>query len=243
MVSLKRIGQALGQRVNGPTTSAPPQRLPSKQTLPGWSAEFLAKLGPVGTVIDVGVLDGTPALYAAFPEAYLVLVEASPGHEQACRRLLAERPGELALCAASDGDGDAELRYYPDSPAVSSLVETARPVKRRVELVTVPMRRLDSLFADRALPAPILLKIDVEGLEDRVIRGASGLMSQVSYCIAETSVKHRHRDSYRFADLVALMSEHGFELFDLLTATRKGSLTPGVSIVDAVFVNGRRSSP
>lgn len=215
-----------------------PAALPVKQCLPGWSPAYLARLGPVGTVIDVGVLEGTPALYKAFPDAYLVLVEALPKYETRCRELIADRTGEVAMVAASDEDGETTIRYYPDYPAVSSLVETAQPVDRKLEELTVPMRRLDGLFADRKdLPGPILLKVDTEGLEDRVVRGATKLLSRVSYCITETSVKERHKNSYRFADLIALMREQNFELFDIMTATRAQRGDPGASIVDAVFVN------
>ncbi len=50
-------------------------------TNPGWTAAFLARLGPAATIIDIGVWKGTPELYAAFPEAYHVLIEPMKEYE------------------------------------------------------------------------------------------------------------------------------------------------------------------
>lgn len=211
----------------------------NKVILPGWSPSFLRSLGGVRTIIDVGVLDGTPALYQAFPDARLILVEALPMYEEACRRLLADRSGgELHMCAVGAVDGSTRIRYYPDRPATSSLLETATESDLALVEIDVPLRRLDGLLAGRGLEGDILLKIDVEGMELEVLRGAEELLPQVKYIIAETSVRRRHKNSYRFADLVGFLARHGFDLYDALRLTRTKAMQPGASIMDAIFVNG-----
>lgn len=211
----------------------------NKVILPGWTPSFLRSLGNVRTVIDVGVLNGTPALYQAFPDARLILVEALPMYEETCRQLLADRrEGELHMCAVGAVDGLTRIRYYPDRPATSSLLETDKEKDLALVEIDVPLRRLDGLLADRPLAGDVLLKIDVEGMELEVLKGSVGLLPQVKYIIAETSVRRRHKNSYRFADLVGFLATQGFDLYDALRLTRSKAMQPGASIMDAIFVNG-----
>jgi len=211
----------------------------NKVILPGWSPSFLRSLGNVRTVIDVGVLNGTPALYQAFPDARLILVEALPMYEETCRQLLSGRSeGELHMCAVGAVDGSTRIRYYPDKPATSSLLETDKDKDLALVEIDVPLRRLDGLLAGRPLAGDVMLKIDVEGMELEVLKGAVSLLPQVKYIIAETSVRRRHKNSYRFADLVGFLASQGFDLYDALRLTRSKAMQPGASIMDAIFING-----
>lgn len=211
----------------------------NKVLLPGWSPTFLAALGNVGTVIDVGVLDGTPNLYKAFPDARLVLVEALPMYEATCRRLMQGRTGDIHMCAVGSEEGTARIRHYPTLPARSSLLQTAGGNDLEVVEIEVPLRRLDQLIDRGGLVGDVLLKIDVEGMELEVLKGAVGILDRIRFIIAETSVRERHQGSYRFADLVGFLHDHGFHLHDALRLTRTKALVPGASIMDAVFLNER----
>ncbi len=211
----------------------------NKVVLPGWSPTFLRRIGNMDTVIDVGVLEGTPALYQAFPDARLILVEALPGYEQKCRQLLAAHPGggDVHMCAVGAEDGSATIRHYPNLPATSSLLETESGRQSEVVRIDVPLRRLDGLVKPERLVGNVLLKIDVEGMELEVLKGAVGILPHVRCIIAETSIRKRHRNSYRFADLVAFLMSHGFHLYDALRVTRTEAMRPGASIMDAVFIS------
>ena len=65
------------KRINPPTTTW--------QKNPGWDPDYIKLFGKPKTVIDVGVADGTPELYAAFPSAYHVLIDPLPAHEEAMK--------------------------------------------------------------------------------------------------------------------------------------------------------------
>jgi FkbM family methyltransferase len=76
--------------------------------------------------------------------------------------------------ALSDHNGEAQLRVLVDDLGRSS-IERANPVERLgvVEVMTVPTRRLD----DYAAIEPVgCIKIDVEGHEDAVLRGARRIL-------------------------------------------------------------------
>ncbi len=211
----------------------------NKVILPGWSPTFLRALGNVNTIIDVGVLDGTPALYRAFPDARLVLVEALPMYEETCRQLVSDHlaGGEVHICAVGSSDGTARIRYYPDRPATSSLLMTQGLKDIALVEIDIPLRRLDSLLDRGRLTPDVLLKVDVEGMELEVLKGAEGILPSIKYIVAETSIRRRHKASYRFADLVGFLAGHGFDLYDALRVTRARAMRPGASIMDAIFVN------
>lgn len=206
-----------------------------QHVLPGWDDSFLRQLPGVETVVDVGVLDGTPALYAAFPQAYLVLVEALPECEAKCREIVASRPGEYHICAAGDRDGAVTIRRVPEYPGASSLFELVDPPSDAFEEVSVRSVRLDTLFHGRQFGAEILLKLDCEGAELGIVNGASAFLRQVRYVIAEVSISYRHKASYQFADFIAAMAAQGFAVYDLLRVTRKAVGAPQAEIADMLF--------
>ena len=57
----------------------------------GWRVEHLRRAGIApATVIDVGAANGTRALYEAYPDARLVLIEPLVEHEPDLQRLTAD---------------------------------------------------------------------------------------------------------------------------------------------------------
>jgi FkbM family methyltransferase len=213
----------------------------NKVVLPGWSPTFLSRLGKIDVIVDVGVLNGTPGLYKAFPDAHLILVEALPCYEKKCRQLIANRSGggEAYMYAVGSEEGTAHIRHYHDLPARSSLLENSSDNSLQYTEIEVPLRRLDRLLSKDQLKGKVVLKIDVEGMELDVLRGATGILPEIKYIIAEARIKQRHQNSYRFADLVGFLAEHGFNLYDALRITRARAMHPEASIIDAIFINLR----
>jgi FkbM family methyltransferase len=94
-----------------------------------------------------------------------------------CRGLRSKFPGivveEIAL---GDHQGSAEFHYLTDDPARSSLID--RPnweIRRTVKLLKVAVRRLDD-----CVPADVriaFLKVDVEGAELALLRGARRVLT------------------------------------------------------------------
>jgi FkbM family methyltransferase len=208
---------------------------------------FFAAMRPRGlapaTLIDVGVGHGTPWLMAGFPDAYTVLVEPNDGFRPDTERLMAGRQGEVHFMAAGAEAGEATLTLNVRRPTSSTMSAASdaqraeyarRGWVRETRTVTVPVRRLDSL-GWRDWPKPFLLKIDAEGFEFEVLKGATALLPDVACMIAEVSVAERYAGGYSFAAFVAALDGYGFRLFDItdmLQFGRDGRL----STIDAVLV-------
>ncbi len=86
-------------------------------------------------------------------------------------RLRKAYPGvEVREAALSDENGESEFAHVLTDPGWSGFVHRPTPAGGRVETIRVRTERLDD-----ALPAgvePAFIKIDVEGAEERVLRGA-----------------------------------------------------------------------
>jgi FkbM family methyltransferase len=135
-------------------------------------------LSPDADCIDVGAHAG-----AVLRE----LVRLAPGGRhmaweplpEFAYRLRAEFPSvEVREAALSDRAGERSFAHILEEPGWSGFLERPTPRGGLVERITVRCERLDDALPDGVRPA--FIKIDVEGAEEQVLRGA-----------AETLGRHR----------------------------------------------------
>ena len=84
----------------------------------------------------------------------------------------------LFHCALYDKEGDGDFFIVENDPGYSSLRRRPLEFQAQYRPVTVPLRRMDSFF-DASRPVHFI-KIDVEGAELQVLRGASALLERDS---------------------------------------------------------------
>jgi FkbM family methyltransferase len=139
-----------------------------------WLLDTLAPR--LGVFVDVGANVGewTAALLERAPKARGVLVEAGP---EAAERLRTRFGDRVDVVAAAAGDQEGVATFWEEEGAGerSSLLPgfSDEAVER-----SVPMTTVDALAASFGLDQIDLLKVDVEGFDARVIRGASGLLEK-----------------------------------------------------------------
>lgn len=185
------------------------------------------------TIIDVGVAEGTPDLYQHFPDHRYLLVEANPVYAEHLAQLGQQLDAvvENVFCGAEVGE--AQLNSYAD-PRKSSMYETTRTMVVEQQVV-VPIRPLDALITKHQLNGPYLLKIDVEGAELEVIRGATETLTECEAVIIEASILPKYKGGPEFADLVQLMHQHGFAVYDIVAGVNHPK-TGALYQVDLIFV-------
>lgn len=143
---------------------------------PAVTACIVGRLSPGGTFIDVGANIGWYSFRAAQVvgrEGRVLAVEVD-SRALRCLQRTAHRnrdlPIDIAAIAADQADGFAHLRMATEcGHSVLSASNSDR---------LVPTRTLDSLVKSRRYTRVDLLKIDVEGAELRVLKGATGLLRQ-----------------------------------------------------------------
>lgn len=174
---------------------------------------------PGAFAVDVGANRGSVAalLVRAAPAGRHVLVEALP--ELADRLVQAFPRCEVHAVACGAEDTTSSFTRVVDRPTRSGIEPTRLPVGVRTEQFVVPVRRLDSLVGDRR---PALVKIDVEGAELAVLRGAAAVLAAGPVVVFEhedptgatTVAIHRHLTAagYTIADIdeTAVLDEAAF---------------------------------
>lgn len=181
-------------------------------------------------VIDVGVLDGTPFLYKSFPEKKFVLIDPLVEARAAVQKKWANRLDfDFFVCGASETSGSVELTIPEGGPARSSVGKRVNLETSSAELRQIETRPLDEIVAE--YEGPFGLKIDTEGNEMSVLRGASKTLAQCEFVIIETSIKRRFEGGYKFSDVIAFMASHGFEVHSFLSG-----LTRSPRMADVLFV-------
>ena len=170
------------------------------------------------TVIDVGANVGQFAIAAhrAFSGATIHPVEPDPNVAAVLRRNVPEVvASNIHVTAVGDTEGRVSLHVNKDSQ-VSSLLPlgsdrlASYPGSVVSGTIDVPITTLDTLFAAADLPQPILLKIDVQGVEDLVIAGARELLTKVRWVLIEVSFARLYEGEKEFGTMSQLMAQYGF---------------------------------
>ncbi|MBX7435576.1 FkbM family methyltransferase [Mycobacterium sp. Y57] len=188
------------------------------------------------TVFDIGVAEGTPWLYHAYPNAHYHLIdptrESMPFMQQWAKHLDAE----VHNCAMGDADTQQTI-FVRKSIDESTLYEEIGKADVR-EKYEVPVRRFDSLIAD--FESPALAKIDVQGAEIAVIRGMGDRIHEIDVFIIETSTIATIKSGPELSELLSLMHDKDYVVFDIV-GLRRRPLDGALAQMDVVFVRSDSS--
>jgi FkbM family methyltransferase len=130
------------------------------------------------------------------------------------------------------GDEEMEVPFYiTESDSCSSCLkpnfkvldqyhlEREFSVKRIAKIHT---RRLDNLVREKISPTPDYLKIDVQGFEYNILKGAEKSLSASILAIElETHLKQLYENQHTFFDIVRYLGELGFILCSFRPQSQK----------------------
>lgn len=165
------------------------------------------------TVVDVGANIGqfTAAVQGEWPTARVLAFEPLPDAAGALRRRRGVEVHQVAL-----GDHDGTTVFYPHAYSLSSsalpVVDGVedRPWAKESQPIEVPMRRLDTVLAGEALTGPVLLKLDVQGLEPAVLAGAPATLERVDALLVEVAFERAYRDQPLFPEVHRVIEAAGW---------------------------------
>lgn len=194
------------------------------------------------TIVDVGVADGTPELYQAFPDANFVLIEPVDEFEPIIRSTLEKYEGEYLKLALGEFSGKGVIHIDTSHLERSSFFKRRPPEisEHPVHPRPVEISTLDTLFKKHQWAAPYGLKIDAEGGELAIVRGAQEFLRQTQFVIAEVSVADRFSGGYSFKDFIELMDGYNFVLREILSDGRAGDNI--LTFLDCLFIKKERSN-
>jgi FkbM family methyltransferase len=163
-----------------------------------------------GVFLDVGASAGYFSLSVAksFPDGAVFAFEPQPSLARSLARS-ARLNGfrsivpVAAMVGAFDGSG---LLYVP----AHSVHASAAPPGPGSKAIRAPVRTLDALVASGEVPIPDVIKIDVEGAERDVVRGARTVIGEHRPALVfEAVAEHTRRFGYEREELFALLSQYG----------------------------------
>lgn len=198
----------------------------------------------IATVFDVGAHRGgyLDQVRRGGFAGLVVCFEPNPAAAAALSATRNRMPMMVESIAIGATRGSARL-YVSDNEQSSSLLRigerhvAAAPASRQSTHVDAEVWPLDDRVrtANGAWDPPFLLKVDVQGFESQVLRGAGETLQRTQLIELELSLEPLYEGGSDYADVLSLVHSAGFRLADVdrvFADSRTGELLQ----LDALFV-------
>jgi FkbM family methyltransferase len=169
-------------------------------------------------IVDVGANHGywTRTALNYFPDSFYTLIEPQEYLKQSVQDLLSRGDNKIQWIAAGAGDKPGILSFSishrDDSSTFAMTPETAGA--HGMPQIEVPLVTLNEIVRTSRAPVPEMVKIDAEGLDLRVIAGASELLGKTDVFLLETGICAQNLEN-NFANVLATMSRAGYHVIDI----------------------------
>lgn len=206
------------------------------------SLEHVEAIGPLGlkTCIDIGANRGQFSVLceSLFPGIRIHAFEPQKDCALQCEKVL-PAGARVYTCALGAANTDREffLTGKRDSSSILPPGEgqmTAYGVNLS-HTETVREQRLDDVLKDAVLDGPTVMKLDVQGYELEVLRGATHTLRQVDFVYLEGSFVELYKGQALVTEIICFMTAAGFRL----RGVYNNSFTPQFGDTQADFLFDR----
>jgi FkbM family methyltransferase len=220
--SLRNAVKTLIGRRHAPAEEIAYRRLRAKGFRPAW-------------IIDVGAYEGNWARLArrVFPEVPVLMVEPQQAKHPFLDKVTRELKDIRYVPAFLGRQAGQSVEFFEMETGSSIFPERSNVPRRTVRLETTT---LDELARD--LPAPIFLKIDVQGAELEVLDGGKSVLGYCSLVQLEVALLPYNEGAPSMLEVLAYMDERGFVPLDLSGFSRPN----GVDLAQIDIIFAPRSS-
>lgn len=240
--SLQRLVRRLGWEVRPiASTNIEPQVVKEVLRLTGVKAvlDVGANAGQWGDLLFDTGFDGNLVSFEAIPSVHSTLVAHAKN---------GGRSWQVAPCSAL-GSARGAVEFNISGNTLSSSVlpmlrehTDSAPESAYVAKKMVPLERLDEL-APRFLPPEgnLMIKIDTQGYELQVLRGASGLLHRTVAIQVEMSLIALYEGAPTLLEMISYMQSNGYQLYNIVPVF-KDKRTGRMLQVDGFFVRSDQFS-
>lgn len=172
----------------------------------------------IKTIIDIGANEGQFAkkMRNLFPDAKIFSFEPIPQVYEDLKKNFAD---DVNFFAYNMGLGEEEgtLKFFLNEYSPSSSLLKMKDIHKENFPYTetdfeieVLIKRLDDILDLKILDKPCLVKVDVQGFEEKVIRGGMNLIQKVDIIIIETSFVQLYDNGPLFDAIYTLLTKLGY---------------------------------
>ena len=198
-----------------------------------------------GAVLDVGVNRGTVALYLCrlFCDLPIHLIEPIPAQSDYVRERFARFPTvRVHQMALSDTNGKTDFHLADHVGSSSLFTNTGEEAAQNsghstAETFRVDVARLDDWCAEHEVDHISCMKIDAQGSEYNILKGAERMLTRdaIDIIMLEWFAVPHYDGVPLLEEILTLMRSHGYGLYDIFPSRRlsNGQLRFG----DAVLIS------
>ena len=118
---------------------------------------------------------------------------------------------------------------------MSSLIKRSDIKNLKFEEREIKIKQLDELFNLENIKKDVLLKIDAEGSEIKILKGSTKLLDLCSIVICECSLDDSFPGGYTFSEISNVLLNKGFRLKDIIRVPRKEYNKFPAEVLDIIF--------
>lgn len=188
-------------------------------------------------ILDVGAHEAewsTDAL-KIFPESIFTLIEPQiemkPKLDEFC---LKAKKAKWILAGAGATDGELLFTLAPNSDSSSFAIQEDKAAEWGTERRVLPLVTLDSVCERNSLPIPEIVKIDAEGLDLDVVKGAKKLIGKTEIFFIEIPF-FDYWPNQSFYSIIQYMNECGYVPYDITDINRRKN-DEALALMEMAFV-------
>lgn len=168
------------------------------------------------TVLDVGANRGdwSREVRAVFPQAKFILIEPQAELGPALDAFCASAPGSRWIAAGAGAQpGELKFTVCPDTVSSSFAIPAEQAAREGLRQRSVPVVTLDDVCREAGV-VPEMVKLDVEGFEAEVLKGAGTLIGRTELFLVEATFGNPRPGAPNFLEIVSLMARYGYQAYD-----------------------------
>jgi FkbM family methyltransferase len=179
------------------------------------------------SVVDCGAYEGywTKEFLSVFPKTKMLLIEAQKAKIGKIKQNISKN---IQVCCALLGATNDDEVFFSINETASSVVEDSDNAFK----FTTTM--LDSVISDMNFLSPNFIKLDVQGYEIEVLKGAKFALQTSEFVFVEMTLMPLNREPI-ILEVMNYMDAIGFQLYDISALMRK-PYDKALYQIDGLFV-------
>ncbi len=198
-----------------------------------WSLKNLRVNGFSPTnILDIGAFEGewTRMCQAIFPESNFLMFEAQ---ESKTNILAQQKSSKVDFHIGLLGpEMNLKSKFYINETVSSALPETE---KNNQDYVEIPMFTVDEVIRAKGISSVDFIKLDVQGFELEVLKGATKALENAEVVLMEVSLIEINKGAPLINEVMNFMSNKDFVCYDICSIVRR-PLDKALWQTDLIFV-------